>query len=46
MQFVLIADDFAVEYAEKQHAQHLVETLKQYHTISEDWDGKKMLGSI
>ena len=44
IQLVLIVDDFAVEYVGKQHAQHLADTLKQYHTISEDWEARKFAG--
>ena len=41
MQFVLIVDDFDVEYVRKKDADHLAKTLKKYHTISQDWEGKK-----
>ena len=44
VQFILIVDDFAVEYVGKKHAQHLADTLKQYHKISEDWEGKRFAG--
>ena len=44
VQFCLIVDDFGVEYAEKQHADHLATILKQYHNITEDWEGKKYAG--
>ena len=41
VQFCLIIDDFVVEYVGKQHADHLATILKQYHNITEDWEGKK-----
>ena len=44
IQFVLIVDDFGVEYVGKQHAEHLASVLKQYHDISEDWEGSKFAG--
>ncbi len=44
IQFVLIVDDFGVEYVGKQHAEHLANVLKQYHDISEDWEGTKFAG--
>ena len=44
IQFVLIVDDFGVEYVGKKHAQNLLNILKKYHTMSEDWEGKKFAG--
>ena len=41
IQFVLVVDDFGVEYVGKQHADHLATILKKYHSITEDWEGKK-----
>ena len=43
IQFVLVVDDFFVEYVGKQHAEHLAKVLKKYHTISEDWRKPKSL---
>ena len=40
-QFVLIVDDFGVEYMRKKDADHLAKILKTYHKISQDWEGKK-----
>ena len=37
-------DDFFVEYVGREHAEHLVNVLKKYHTISEDWTAKKFVG--
>ena len=42
--FCLIVDDFGVEYVGKRHALHLASVLKNYHDISEDWEGKKYAG--
>ncbi|KAL7465450.1 hypothetical protein ACHAXS_005954 [Conticribra weissflogii] len=40
IQFTLVVDDFRVKYISLEHAQHLFNTLKQYYTILEDWEGK------
>ena len=37
-------DDFGVEYVGKQHAEHLATIFKKYHSITEDWGGKKYSG--
>jgi hypothetical protein len=44
IQFCLIVDDFGVEYVGREHAEHLASILKQYHEITEDWEGKKFAG--
>ena len=44
VQFVLIVDDFGVEYVGKQHADHLVNVLKEHYDMTEDWEGKKIAG--
>ena len=44
IKFCLIVDDFGVEYIGKQHADHLATTLKKYHNITKDWEGKKYAG--
>ena len=44
IQFMLILDDFCVEYAGRKHADHLASVLKNYYEISEDWEGKKIAG--
>ena len=41
---MLVVDDFFVEYVGKEHAEHLANVLKKYHTISEDWTAKKFVG--
>ena len=42
--FMLIVDDFGVEYVIRNHTEHLASVLKNYHEISEDWEGKKFAG--
>lgn len=44
IQFVLIVDDFGVEYVGKQHADHLLSVLNKFYKMSEDWEGKKIAG--
>ena len=44
VQFCMIVNDFGVEYVGKQHADHLATIFKQYHNITEDWEGKKYYG--
>ena len=44
IQFVLVVDGFFVEYVGKEHADHLANVLKKYHTIIERWTAKKFLG--
>ena len=46
IEFVLVVDDFFVQYVGREHAEHLGNMLKKYHTILEDWTTKKLLGSI
>ena len=44
IKFVLIVDDFGIEYVGKQHALHLLNILKQNYEITTDWEGKKFAG--
>ena len=44
VQFLLIVDDFGVEYVGKQHADHLLKVLNEHYEMSEDWEGKKFAG--
>ncbi len=45
IQFVLVVDDFGVEYEHKQHAQHLLDALNNhYEAVSEDWAGTLFCG--
>ena len=42
--FTLIVDDFGVKYVGEQHANHLIEVLKGFYDVSEDWKGEKYAG--
>ena len=44
IQFVLIVDDFGVEYVGQQHADHLLAVLNNHYEMTRDWDGKKFAG--
>ena len=44
IQFLLIVDDFGLEYARKQDDDHLASVLKNHHDISQDSEGKKFAG--
>lgn len=44
IQFSLIVDDFGVKYVGEEHAQHLLNHLKQTYTVSEDWTGSLYAG--
>ena len=44
IQFVLIMDDFSIEYVENQHALHLLEIIEQHYEITLDWEGKTFAG--
>eukprot|EP00804_Cyclotella_cryptica_P014428 CCRYP_004767-RA/>CCRYP_004767-RA protein AED:0.25 eAED:0.28 QI:0/0/0/1/1/1/3/0/487 len=37
--FALCVDDFGVKYVGKEHAVHLINTLKGHYDISTDWEG-------
>jgi hypothetical protein len=43
--FALVVDDFAVQYSDKNDAQHLLAALKQnYEAVTIDWEGKLFTG--
>ena len=44
IQFVLIVDDFGIEYVRKQHALHLLKILEQTYDITTDSEGEKFAG--
>ena len=44
VQFVLIVDDFGVEYVGEQHAQHLLAVLRKDYKMTTDWNGTKFAG--
>jgi hypothetical protein len=39
IQFILVMDDFGVQYVGKEHAQHLIDALETDYTVSKDWTG-------
>ena len=41
---MLIVDNFGVDYVGRKNAETLASFLKNYHEISEDWEGKKIAG--
>ena len=44
IQCMLIVDDFRVDYVGRKHTEHLASDLKNYHDISDYWEGKKFAG--
>ena len=42
--FVLIVDDFGIQFVEQRHANHLLHALQQYYTVTTDWTGQKFAG--
>lgn len=42
--FTLDVDDFGVKYVGKEHAQHLVDTLKETYMLADDWAGDLYCG--
>jgi hypothetical protein len=42
--FTLVVDDFGVKYVGKEHADHLIKTIKKHYTLSEDWEGSLYCG--
>ena len=42
--FVLIVDDFGIEYVDKVHAEHLLTALRIHYKITTDWSGTKFAG--
>ena len=42
--FVLVVDDFGVQYVGKEHAEHLMSALKKKYPIVEDWKGERFCG--
>jgi hypothetical protein len=39
IQFILVVDDFGLQYVGKEHAQHLIDALEADYTVSKDWTG-------
>ena len=44
IQFTLIVDEFGMKYVGRKHAKHLDSVLKNYDEMSEDREGKKIVG--
>ena len=42
--FVLIVDDFGIEYVGKRHADHLLAALQEHYEVTTDWTGTKFTG--
>jgi hypothetical protein len=42
--FTLVADDFGVKYVGKEHAMHLIESIKKTYTLTNDWMGNFYCG--
>ena len=42
--FVLIVNDFGIEYVGEQHAKHLQKVVQEHYTITTNWEGKKLAG--
>ena len=43
--FCLVVDDFGVKYIGKEHADHLIQCLRNhYQEVNIDWDGKRFCG--
>eukprot|EP00804_Cyclotella_cryptica_P024159 CCRYP_015591-RA/>CCRYP_015591-RA protein AED:0.25 eAED:0.16 QI:0/0/0/1/1/1/2/0/716 len=40
----LVVDDFGVKYVGREHAEHLIQVLKEHYTMSIDWDGALYCG--
>jgi hypothetical protein len=44
IQFTLVVDDFGIKYVNKEHAQHLKNTLKEHYKLTSNWTGKQYIG--
>ncbi len=42
--FSLVIDDFGVKYVDKESAQHLLDTVRQYYKCSCKWEGEQYCG--
>jgi hypothetical protein len=42
--FTLVVDDFGVKYTKKADAEHLMSTLRELYSVSEDWEGARYCG--
>jgi hypothetical protein len=39
--FSLIVDDFGIKYLGKEHAQHMLDTVRQYYKCACEWEGER-----
>ena len=44
LQFSLVVDDFGIKYELQEEITHLLDTLKKFYKISEDWYGELYCG--
>jgi hypothetical protein len=42
--FTLVVDNFGVKYIGKEHAMHLIKTLKEHYEVEEDWKRRRYVG--
>ena len=42
--FSLVFNDIGIEYTQKEKSDHLLQSLREDYTITEDWTGEKYLG--
>jgi len=42
--FVLIVDNFGVQYTGREHSEHLHATLQAHYDVTTDWEGVKFAG--
>jgi hypothetical protein len=42
--FTLVADDFEVKYVDREHTNHLLNTLTKYYEVTKDWEGNLYCG--
>jgi hypothetical protein len=42
--FVLIVDNFGIQYVGKRHAEHLLHALQEHYKVTTDWMGSKFAG--
>ena len=44
--FTLVVDDFGIKFKGKEHAEHLLNAIKELYEITVDWTGSKYLGIV
>jgi hypothetical protein len=42
--FTLVVDDFGIKYAKKEHADHLLNALRELYIMTVDWEGSSYIG--